>query len=107
MRILEISVKASVKRNTSTALYPALIQIVSWIVVEPLLIVFKVKIISVMLFINDPFFIRNLLFKIAHVTSIAPMAVLIVQIQFVSVVKIRRLKIKITSRPASRIRVMT
>ena len=107
MRILEISVKASVKRNTSTALYPALIQIVSWIVVDPLLSVFKVKIICVMYFIMDPFLIRNLLFKIAHVISIVQTVVLIVQIQFVSVVKIRRLKIKIISRLVRWIRVLT
>ena len=47
MRILEISVKDGVKGNTLTVLYPALIQIVSWIVVEPLLIVFKVTIIYI------------------------------------------------------------
>ena len=39
--------KDGVKGNTLTVLYPALIQIVSWIVVEPLLIVFKVTIIYI------------------------------------------------------------
>ena len=56
---------------------------------------------------NDTLSIRNLLFKIVHVTSIVRTAVLIVQIQFVSVVKIRRLKIRITSRPARRKKVST
>ena len=43
MKILEISVKDSVKGSTLTALYLALIQFVSLIVAELLLIVFKVK----------------------------------------------------------------
>ena len=58
-------------------------------------------------FHRRPLFIRNLLFKIVHVISIAQTVVLIVQIQFVSVVKIRRLKIRITSRPARREKVST
>lgn len=104
MKILEISVKDSVKRNTLTALYLALIQIVSLIVVELLLIVFKVKnlcfVFEIRYFSEDPLFIHDFLFKIAHVISIAQMAVPIARIQFVCVVKIRHLKISITSRLA-------
>ena len=56
---------------------------------------------------RDPYLIRNLLFKIADVISIVQTVVLIVQIQFVTVVKIRRLKIKIISRLVRWIRVLT
>ena len=109
MRILEISVKASVKWNISTALSPAQIQIASWNVVEPWMNVFKVNNTMYMrhVFHRRPLFIRNLLFKIVHVISIVQTVVLIVQIQFVFVVKIRRLKIRITSRPARRGKVST